>query len=192
MNCSPPGSFVHGILQVRILEWVVISSSRGSSWPRVRTGVSCIARGFFTIWATREAQLCVTYWLLQYHFLLNTPKVGLSSLPEIKFLPIASASLFVVRTTMHCQTLKFKIWTQALTFPWFQISYSSSYHSSTISQYAFLQKKTNTTYLSYMGNLKTKTNQLAHKYKEQIGDFQRWKLREVMGKDVQKVQNSKL
>ena len=99
MNCSPPGSFVHGILQVRILEWVVISSSRGSSWLRVRTGVSCIACGFFTIWATREAQLCVTYWLLQYHFLLNTPKVGLSSLPEIKFLPTASTSLFVVRTT---------------------------------------------------------------------------------------------
>ena len=34
MDCSPPGSSIHGILQARILEWVVISVSRGSSWPR--------------------------------------------------------------------------------------------------------------------------------------------------------------
>ena len=55
MDCSPPGSSVHGILQVRILEWVVIPFSRGSFWPRDRTCVSCIASRFFTIWATREA-----------------------------------------------------------------------------------------------------------------------------------------
>ena len=51
----PPGSFVHGILQVRILEWVAMPSSRGSSWPRDRTQISCIAGRFFTIWATRKA-----------------------------------------------------------------------------------------------------------------------------------------
>ena len=34
MDCSPPGSSVHGVLQAKILEWVAISSSRGSSWPR--------------------------------------------------------------------------------------------------------------------------------------------------------------
>ena len=34
MDCSPPGSFVHGILQARILEWIAIPSSRGSSQPR--------------------------------------------------------------------------------------------------------------------------------------------------------------
>ena len=55
MDCSPPGSFVHGILQARILEWVAIPFSRGSSYPRHQTGVSCIAGRFFTIWATREA-----------------------------------------------------------------------------------------------------------------------------------------
>ena len=47
MDCSPPGSCVHGILQARILEWVAISSSRGFSWPRYRTHtsfVSCIGR----------------------------------------------------------------------------------------------------------------------------------------------------
>ena len=48
MNCSPPGFSVHGIIQARILEWVVISFSRGSSQPRDRTHVSCIAGRFFT------------------------------------------------------------------------------------------------------------------------------------------------
>ena len=55
MDCSPPGSSVHGILQARTLEWVAIPFSRESSWPRDRTWVSCIAGGFFTIWATRKA-----------------------------------------------------------------------------------------------------------------------------------------
>ena len=48
MDCSLPGSLVHGILQARILEWVAISSSRGSSRPRDQTGVFCLAGGFFT------------------------------------------------------------------------------------------------------------------------------------------------
>ena len=48
MDCSPPGSSVHWILQARILEWVAISSSRGLSWPRNWTQVSCIAGQFFT------------------------------------------------------------------------------------------------------------------------------------------------
>ena len=46
----------HGILQTRILEWVAIPFSRGSSQPRDRTQVSCISGEFFTLWATREAQ----------------------------------------------------------------------------------------------------------------------------------------
>ena len=52
---SPPGSSVHGILQARMLEWVAMTFSRGSSWPRDWTWVSYIAGRFFTIWATREA-----------------------------------------------------------------------------------------------------------------------------------------
>ena len=59
MDCSPPRSSVHGILQAGILGWVAMSSSRGPSWPRDRTCVtcgSCIAGRFFTTWATREAQ----------------------------------------------------------------------------------------------------------------------------------------
>ena len=41
MDCSPPGSSVHGILQARILERFAISSSKGSSWCRDRTPISC-------------------------------------------------------------------------------------------------------------------------------------------------------
>ena len=54
MECSPPGSSDHGILQARILEWAAISSSRGSSRLREWTWVSSAAGGFFTDWATRE------------------------------------------------------------------------------------------------------------------------------------------
>ena len=55
LDHSPPGSSVHGILQARVLEWVAIPFSRGSSRPRDQTHVSCSAGWFFTIWATREA-----------------------------------------------------------------------------------------------------------------------------------------
>ena len=54
MGCSLPGSSIHGISQARVLEWVAISFSRGSSWPRGRTQVSHIAGRRFTTWATRE------------------------------------------------------------------------------------------------------------------------------------------
>ena len=51
----PHGYTVHGILQARILEWVAVPFSKGSFHPRDWTQVSCIAGGFFTSWATREA-----------------------------------------------------------------------------------------------------------------------------------------
>ena len=54
VDYSPPGSSVHGILQARILDWVAIPFSRGSSWPRDWTWVSCIAGIVFIIWATGE------------------------------------------------------------------------------------------------------------------------------------------
>ena len=54
VDCSLPGSSIHGILQARILEWVAISFSRGSSQPRNQTQVSHIAGRHFTLQATRE------------------------------------------------------------------------------------------------------------------------------------------
>ena len=61
MDCSLPGSCLHGILQARILEWVAIFFSRGSSRLRDRTQVSCTAGRCFNLWATREA-LKVSQW----------------------------------------------------------------------------------------------------------------------------------
>ena len=55
MDCSLLGSPIRGIFQARVLEWVAISFSRGSSWPRDQTQVSRIAGRRFTLWATREA-----------------------------------------------------------------------------------------------------------------------------------------
>ena len=52
--CDPMDYTAHGILLARILEWVAIAFSRGSSQHRDRTQVSHIAGGFFTVWATRE------------------------------------------------------------------------------------------------------------------------------------------
>ena len=54
MDCSLPGSSVHGIFQAIVLEWIAISFSRGSSWPRDQTWVSRIVDRHFTVWATRE------------------------------------------------------------------------------------------------------------------------------------------
>ena len=64
MDCSPPGSSIHGILQVRILEWVAVPFSRGSSPPRDQTQASHIAGRFFTIWAARGAGFIITCTVL--------------------------------------------------------------------------------------------------------------------------------
>ena len=57
MDCSLPGSSVHGIFQAIILEWIPISFSRGSSRPRDRTQVSRLVDRRFPVWATREVHL---------------------------------------------------------------------------------------------------------------------------------------
>ena len=68
MVYSPLGSSVHEILQARVLEWVAIPFSRGSSQPRDRTQVSRIAGRHFNLWATREA----LWWCMIYVFLWLT------------------------------------------------------------------------------------------------------------------------
>ena len=65
MDCSLPGSSVHGILWARILEWVAMLSSRGSSWPRHQTHVfciSCIGRQVLFCYATWKAQRAKNKW----------------------------------------------------------------------------------------------------------------------------------
>ena len=70
MDCSPPGSSDHGILPARILEWVAMSFSRGSSQPRDRTQVSRIEGRCFNLWTTREVGLHRTIQLqfLQHYW----------------------------------------------------------------------------------------------------------------------------
>ena len=64
LDCSPPGSSLHAILQARVLEWVANSFSRVSSWPRDRTWVSLIKGRRFNLWAAREAQM-VKLWYIR-------------------------------------------------------------------------------------------------------------------------------
>ena len=84
MDCSPPGSSVHGIFQARIVEWVAISHSRASSWPRVKPmslAFPAPAGGFFTSWATYEIRYQIqgekgirnrNTWKLNYRLLNNS------------------------------------------------------------------------------------------------------------------------
>ena len=64
MDCSPPGSSVHGILQAKILEWVDILFSRGPSWPRNQTQVSYTAGAFLICRAIRKALVPQSYMTL--------------------------------------------------------------------------------------------------------------------------------
>ena len=75
MDFSLPGSSVQGILQARILEWVAMPFSRGSSKPRSRTQVSHITGRVFTIWATREAPLSDS----DTQLVLSSPKAYVSA-----------------------------------------------------------------------------------------------------------------
>ena len=66
MDCRLPGSSIHGIFLARVLEWVAISFSRGSSQTRDWTGVSHIVGRRFTVWATRE--VITSPWLMHTSF----------------------------------------------------------------------------------------------------------------------------
>ena len=63
MDCSPPGSSVHGILQASILEWLVIPFSRGSLQPRDWTWISCNAGRFLTIESSGKPHKVKVKWL---------------------------------------------------------------------------------------------------------------------------------
>ena len=83
MDYSPPGSFIHEIIQARLLEWVAIPFSRGSSQSRDQTQVSCTAGRFFTVRATREAQ---KWWLQNVYCLWNLIPAMLKKFRELTWL----------------------------------------------------------------------------------------------------------
>ena len=94
MDCSPPGSSVHGILQAGILEWVAISSSRGSSQPRDQTQTFCTADKCFTIWATRG---CLSKQWFQWTQNLYLPihRKSTMSLTRDVWFSLIGSSLFI-------------------------------------------------------------------------------------------------
>ena len=111
MDCSLPGSSVHGVLQSRILDWVTIPFPRGSFRPRCWT--SCIADGLFTIWVTREAQQRSFFFLFSEVLILSKCTcIGSrgKSLPRVPYL----VSPFI-RDTAGC--LKDAL-VQTLPLPW--------------------------------------------------------------------------
>ena len=92
MYCNPPGSSLRGIFQARVLEWVAIFFSRGSSWPRVQTCISCLAGGLFTT----EPPGKPTSFCVPAPYMLLSPLVlfwGVFSLSALlRVLPVAVAS----------------------------------------------------------------------------------------------------
>ena len=75
MDCSPPGSSIYGVFQARILEWVAISFSRGSSQTRDQAHVSCIGSWILYHWPTREAHIYIythMYGLFSFMRLLKS------------------------------------------------------------------------------------------------------------------------
>ena len=70
LECSPPGSSIHGVLQARILKWVGMPSSRGSSWPRNGTSVFCLLHwqaGSWPLAPPGKPHMCILY-----HFISGT------------------------------------------------------------------------------------------------------------------------
>ena len=93
MDYCLPGSSIHGIFQARILEWVAISFSRGSSRPKDRTRVSGKAGRCFTAWATSEVRSPVPFWPLflclpqRLFFQIHNQKQYLRLVSTLFFLP---------------------------------------------------------------------------------------------------------
>ena len=97
--CDTMDYTVHGILQARILEWIAFPFSRGSSQPRDRPQVSCIAGRFFTSWATGEAQVFLASYLFSH---LSAP-----STLRLTFGRISQASIFIDSISSFQSTIYF-------------------------------------------------------------------------------------
>ena len=105
-------SLLQGIFQAKILEWVAIPFSRGSSWPGDWTWVFCIAGRFFTIWATREAHAIHLQPSCILLLLLLSPQVMSDSVWPIDGSPPGSSAPGIL---------------QARKLEWFAISFSSAW-----------------------------------------------------------------
>ena len=82
---------VHGILQARILEWVVISFSRGSSWPRDWTPVFCTVGRFFMVWVIRDAPKSSGTYIKHIDFQTSIQTYGIKLCQWIPDMPVNKA-----------------------------------------------------------------------------------------------------
>ena len=104
MDCSPPGSSVHGILPAGILELVAMPSSKGSSLPQDWTHISCIVGGFFAHWPTWEAPRgAIDPCKKPLHFL--TLQEFLNILSNILKMNAAAAAAAAAKSLQSCPTL---------------------------------------------------------------------------------------
>ena len=125
MNCGPPGSSVHGISQARILEWIAMPSSRGSSRPRNQTHISCLLhwqanslplghQGTLYHWATREAitvKVPVICHIFSFLRSLNMLSLWLKTTLSPNQSPLLLCSV-----NIYC--LGFAAWIQGLFMTW--------------------------------------------------------------------------
>ena len=103
MDCSPPGSSVHGILQARILEWAAISFPQGIFLTQGSNLGLLHCTGCFTVWATREAH--IYYMKFTILTILNVPSVTISTFallcnhhhcPSPGLFPVAKLNLYLL------------------------------------------------------------------------------------------------
>ena len=92
--CDPIDYTVHGILQARILEWVVVPFSRGSSQPGDQTQAPCTAGGFFTSWATRKALRIYSTNSVVKKWLFSSAICAASISPSLQSVPLLWSLLF--------------------------------------------------------------------------------------------------
>ena len=93
MDCSPPGSSVHGILQARILEWGDMPSSKESSWPRDQTcisSISCIAGGLFTAEPRKLVYIYKTQ-LITYCIYIQRNSIAITNTALAEFLILGTS-----------------------------------------------------------------------------------------------------
>ena len=95
LDCSPPGSSVHGIFQARILEWVAISFSSRSSQPRDQTQVSHIADRLFTVWDLKNRTYRICCWIRNGN--LTATATGWRVILKVIFMCIVT----VVKVLLH-------------------------------------------------------------------------------------------
>ena len=110
MDCSPPGSSVRGILQARILEWVAIPFSKGSSQPRDWTQVSCIAGRLKTLYQLSYREVPLKQIFLH---LLSLPTVLLSGILLTACLPRSS-----VHEILQTRILEWVVVSLSRKMPW--------------------------------------------------------------------------